>query len=117
MENIQLGLWPKTSPDSSTPIEDLQWRESSKRWPKQGRWSLNGPCWTHNGSEFPNDGDESSSHLASILQQPEDVQPKYFLSQKAAAGILRRSSRRGKKLPELLEAALEAVAGPLTPTE
>jgi hypothetical protein len=35
---------------------------------------------------------------------------KYFLSARAAEGILRRAGRRGKKLPELLEKALLSVA-------
>lgn len=116
MDYIQLGLWQKTSQDSSTPTEDLQWQESLTRWPKQGRWSSNGSRWTRNGSEFPNDGDECSSQLVSILEQPTDVQTRYFLSPKAAQGILRRATRRGKKLPALLEEALEAVAGRQTPT-
>ena len=117
MEWHQLSLLQKTSSDSSTPTEDLQWQDVLTRWPKQGRWQSNGVCWTRNGSEFPNDGDECSSQLASILQPPSDVPIRYSLSQKAAQGILRRSSRRGKKLPQLLEEALEAVAGRQTPTE
>ena len=36
--------------------------------------------------------------------------PKYFLSPTAARGILRRAEKRGKKLPEQLAAALQAVA-------
>ena len=44
------------------------------------------------------------SHLSQIL---EDSPPqKYYLSQKACLGILRRAKRRGKKLPTMLEAAL-----------
>jgi len=35
---------------------------------------------------------------------------RYELSSRAAAGILRRAGRRGRKLPEMLEAALRAVA-------
>lgn len=31
---------------------------------------------------------------------------KYYLSRKACEGILRRASRRGKQLPELLKMAL-----------
>ena len=42
------------------------------------------------------------------------IPQKYYLSQKACAGILRRAARRGKKLPELLEAALKAVVGVVT---
>jgi hypothetical protein len=37
-----------------------------------------------------------------------EVQPKYFLSPKACAGILRRAEKRGKKLPTALQKALQA---------
>ena len=39
-----------------------------------------------------------------------ETHPKYRLSSRACAGILRRAEKRGKKLPPLLEAALRAVA-------
>jgi hypothetical protein len=45
-----------------------------------------------------------SSHLSDILE--EDPDPKYTLSAKACLGILTRASRRGKKLPQMLEEAL-----------
>lgn len=53
----------------------------------------------------------ASSHprLTDVLQS--DVLPKYFLSAKAATGILRRAERRGKTLPAQLQAALTALAG------
>ena len=38
---------------------------------------------------------------------------RYYLSQKACAGILRRASRREKELPDALRKALERVAGPV----
>jgi hypothetical protein len=56
-----------------------------------------------NTSEFPSDGAVSSS-LADVLET--SAQQKYYLSQKACEGILRRASKRGKKLPEALEKAL-----------
>lgn len=46
-----------------------------------------------------------ASRLSSILQV--GVPEKYYLSRKACEGILRRASRRGKQLPELLKTALE----------
>jgi len=64
----------------------------------------------HVGSESPSDGAECSSSLSSILQSPNDVPTRYYLSAKAAAGILRRANRRGKTLPEQLQRALEAIA-------
>ena len=56
--------------------------------------------------EFPNA--ENESFLSQILQT--GVPEKYYLSQKACLGILRRASARGKKLPELLQKALERQA-------
>ena len=50
----------------------------------------------------------TSSFLSQILQ--ENVPEKYYLSQRACSGILRRSSVRGKELPELLKRALEKQA-------
>ena len=38
------------------------------------------------------------------------VPEKYYLSQKACLGILRRASERGKELPEVLQKALERQA-------
>ena len=85
-------------------------RQSSKKWLGWGRVSLNGQSLTHSSSESPKGVDECSSSLALILQQPTDVASKYFLSAKAAEGILRRANRRGKTLPEQLQQALEIVA-------
>jgi site-specific DNA-cytosine methylase len=67
-------------------------------------------------SEFPNDDGEYSSSLASILVSPQEVDSKYYLSPKAAEGILRRAGRRGKTLPEALQKALEELAA-LLPME
>ena len=47
---------------------------------------------------------ENVSTLSQILQA--GVPEKYYLSQKACLGILRRASARGKELPELLKKAL-----------
>jgi hypothetical protein len=52
--------------------------------------------------------------VSSILQRA-GVDQRYFLTPKACAGILDRAQRRGKKLPELLEAALSASAGRAIP--
>jgi hypothetical protein len=67
-------------------------------------------CWTLSTSECPSGGGVSSS-LADILQ-PADTPGlhKYFLSPKAAAGILRRASRRGRSLPDGLREALASLA-------
>ena len=52
--------------------------------------------------------EECVSTLSQILMA--DVPRKYYLSQRACLGILRRASDRGKKLPEVLEIALKKQA-------
>ena len=59
-----------------------------------------------NSGIFPNE--ERESTLSQILMA--DVPQKYYLSQKACLGILRRASVRGKELPPVLKAALERQA-------
>ena len=68
-------------------------------------------CWTLSTSEFPSGDGACSSSLADVLEPPTvPGLSKYFLSPKAAQGILRRAGRRGRSLPEPLETALQAVA-------
>lgn len=104
-ERTSLACFPRKAEETSTP--------SSRRWCNAGMaWP--GGCLTLNTSEFPSDGGASS--LSAVLEtQP--VPQRYFLSQKAALGILRRAERRGKKLPAHLEAALRDVAGLTIPTD
>lgn len=59
---------------------------------------------TLNLSELPRI--PNPTFLSDILE--EEADPKYNLSAKACRGILNRASRRGKKLPEVLEEALKA---------
>lgn len=113
MEVIQESLLLRTSSDSSTPTKAMLWGDALTRWPKSGRWELNGECWTRNSLEYPNGDAACSSSLSSILES--QVKVKYFLSPKACRGILNRSERRGRPLPEVLRTALEAVAH-ATPT-
>lgn len=61
---------------------------------------------THNTGEFPSE--DAASTLSQILQA--EVPEKYYLSQRACLGILRRASARGKELPEVLRLALERQA-------
>jgi hypothetical protein len=61
---------------------------------------------TRNTGESPNA--DAASTLSQILQV--GVPEKYYLSQKACQGILRRASARGKELPAVLKAALERQA-------
>jgi hypothetical protein len=48
--------------------------------------------------------------LSDVLEPTGSVPPRFFLSPKACAGILRRAEKRGKKLPEALDRALRAAA-------
>lgn len=61
-----------------------------------------GDSWTVNISECPRE--ESVSLLSQILEV--NAPEKYYLSERACQGILIRASRRGKKLPDLLQTAL-----------
>ena len=70
------------------------------------RSALHGGCWLRNTGPSPRDAIES--FLSQILQA--EVPEKYYLSQKACLGILRRASARGKELPEVLRLALERQA-------
>ena len=66
-----------------------------------------GASWMPSTGECPSEGREST--LSQILQ--EDASEKYYLSEKACLGILRRAEKRGKKLPKILLAALTHQAG------
>lgn len=126
MECIQLSLFGRMSPGLSAPTAektsapcwkslpawnnqtlqflDLRGGEDGAR-PEQspgtdGAWL--GDSSTLNIGECPRE--ENASLLSQILEA--NAPEKYYLSAKACRGILTRASRRGKKLPELLETAL-----------
>jgi hypothetical protein len=71
------------------------------------REQSHGGCLTPNISEWPNAA--AVCLLSQVLEQT-SIPPRYYLSPKACAGILRRAEKRGKQLPEQLRAALEWVA-------
>ena len=76
--------------------------------PLSGRWLNSGIIspterLTLNTSESRSDA--ADAFLSDILEIG-DLPRRYFLSQKACAGILRRAERRGKELPPALKAAL-----------
>ena len=83
---------------------------SSVLWGNSGTGGPTGFS-TLNTSECPSVGgacSSSPSTLASILE--ESVPQRYFLSARAAEGILRRATKRGRELPPALETALRALA-------
>jgi hypothetical protein len=59
--------------------------------------------------------DDAVCSLSHVLEDSRDVPPRFFLSQRACAGILRRAERRGKTLPPMLDQALRQVAGSAEP--
>jgi DNA (cytosine-5)-methyltransferase 1 len=66
-----------------------------------------GECWTLSTSESPSDATES--FLPDVLETGPHLS-KYFLSPKAATGILRRAGRRGRELPPHLAIALSQLS-------
>jgi len=112
---------PQRTTHSAASLQDwLERRCPSKLRAESGRtrvWSWGqkdlppGESSTPSSSAWLND-DEGSSSLASLSDTLErgPVPPRFFLSPKACAGILRRAERRGKELPPALRDALQAVA-------
>jgi len=102
------GFSSRTSPVYSVPVGDGISLPSSGRWPTSGFGTWPTAFWTRGSSESPNEGAVYSS-LPDVLE--ESVPQRYCLSSRAAAGILRRAQKRGRKLPEALRTALETLAG------
>ena len=85
---------------------------SLKNGAKTGLWmeitgNLHGESWTLNTTESLRGAEDCT--LSSILL--DTVPEKYYLSEKACLGILRRSLKRGKELPSVLKTALVSQAG------
>ena len=81
--------------------------------PCSGKWQTSGivsagECLTLNTLESASIDAECS--LSEILEPMENVQPKFYLTHTAAAGILARDKRRNKILPSELHLALENIA-------
>ena len=93
----------RTFPDFFPQTVDEISPSFSRRWPTSGFMTSPGECWTADTSECPSGGGVFSS-LPDVLEAT--VPSRFFLSPKAAAGILRRARKRGRDLPEPLERAL-----------
>lgn len=94
-----LSYQPSWEPPLLFPRTDgaaVVWQQDRPEWPR-------GACSTCNTSDHPNAAVVS---LSSLLEPEDQILPKYWLSAKACAGILRRASKRGKVLPKRLEEAL-----------
>ena len=106
LKRLDLSGWSsKTSPAYSAQTMDGTLPSSFRGWSNSGM-AFAGGYLTLSTSEWPSDADVCS--LSDILET--DVPPKYFLSARAARGILQRAERRGKELPPLLKQQLQAVA-------
>jgi 5-methylcytosine-specific restriction endonuclease McrA len=97
----------RTYPDFLAPMEELTSGSYSRRWPASGFTTSPGELWTADTSECHSGGGEYSS-LPDVLEAT--VPERFYLSQKAAAGILRRAAKRGRELPAALESALRELA-------
>jgi hypothetical protein len=106
LNSVPIGFSSRTSLASCHPTADGTWEPSSESWGNSG---FGGPteCWTLNTSDWPKD---ASVCLLSQVLEAGPVLPKYYLSPKAARGILRRAAKRDRQLPPQLEAALQALA-------
>ena len=104
----QRGSSLKMSQDYCRLTEEGILESSSEKWQKSGMGSPT-EFWTLNSSESRSEDVESS--LSGILEEIGEVPHRYYLSEKACRGILRRASRRGKQLPTMLEEALTSQAG------
>lgn len=102
----QNGSSGKTCPEYYQQITDALSAHSCKSWPNSGLMGgRHGECSTLNSTEWHNAAAVCS--LSSTLETG-DVPPRYYLSEKACAGIIRRAKQKGKPLPEVLSAALQA---------
>ena len=100
------GAYGKTCQVSSVQMEDGILVPSLGRWQNSGMGSHIG-CLTLNTSEYPSAAVVS---LLSDVLETGKLQQKFYLSGRACLGILRRAEKRGKKLPDLLQVALETTA-------
>lgn len=96
--NTSIPRPPKRGGGTLGTMQDLSW--------ETGFQSL-GESSMQNFGAYPNGVEESS--LWQILE--DNVPEKYYLSEKACQGILRRAERRGKELPVLLRVALMQKCG------
>ena len=100
------GSFGKTCQVSSVVTKDGTLAHSSGRWLNSGMVHHTG-CLMLKTSESHSEGGES---LLSDILETGVLPQKYYLSQKACQGILRRAEKRGKTLPETLRLALIQVA-------
>ena len=104
-------LWKKrkqSTPSSKTYLVCFPVTEEKTLPSYSGRWQTSGivspgACLMLSTSEYPSDASVSSS-LADVLQA--EAPEKYYLSQRACEGILRRTIKHNRELPQELHDAL-----------
>ena len=108
----QHGVYGKMSPVFCRRMEDGLLLPSRGNWKTAGiRW--HGECWTRSSSELPKGA--GVSFLSDTLEPNAPL--RYYLSQRACLGILRRAEKRGRDLPPQLKLALERQAQTPLPAE
>jgi hypothetical protein len=105
------GWYGRTSPACYPVTEDKILPASFAGWANAGMGSPT-EFLTLSISEWPRDAAVCS--LSDVLEIGE-VPQRFFLSATACRGILRRAEKRGKKLPQQLEQALQMVAKDMEP--
>lgn len=110
LENVQAAarVAAATRPGAfslPTQVRSSQWSAASSA--NSGFTTSPGECSIAATSECPSEGAVSSS-LPDVLEA--DAPPRFFLSRKAGAGILRRAEKRGRELPHRLREALHDLA-------
>ena len=102
------GWYGRTSPASYPVKEDEILPHYFEGWQNSGMGGRT-ECLTLSTSEWP-----SAAVVCSLSDTLETgiVPQRFFLSDTACRGILRRADKRGKELPEALRLALQQVAGP-----
>lgn len=113
------GVAPRSSGAPDAVLRDGAWTSpqaglfgtgdapfAGASWPTSG-YAAGERCWTRSDDE-EREGSARAS-LSDTLERG-SVHPRFYLSPKACAGILRRAARRGRDLPPALAAALMATA-------
>ena len=112
-DSIDLGSSSsRTFRDFSPVMAGETWRRSSVRWSNSGMAWDTGSLTLATSECRSADGECSSSEsrLADVLEP--SAPQRFYLSARAAAGILRRASKRGRELPADLDAALRTLSAP-----
>ena len=91
----------------------IPWSKPCKRFARAGIASLGGysilSSPEHPATLAPSRSPEDVSMLSEILEPIGDIPQRYYMTPKAAAGLLRRAVARKKTLPLLLQAVLQAM--------